>query len=94
VHWGEISVLQAPDLYPLHDVTASGINQTWDTLEPNRNRFGPAVMDNNFGLIEADWSRADPAIRLNVIDVNGQRRVQKEFALSELRFPRQKEKRK
>ncbi len=40
VHWGELSVLKPPGGYPIYDLTASGINQDWDHVEPNGNRVG------------------------------------------------------
>jgi len=85
VHWGELSVLAADGLYPLHDVTSSGLTETWPTIEPNRNRFGDAVRENNFGLIEIDWGRDDPVLLLQLIDVKGTVRVKKEVMLSELK---------
>jgi len=87
VHWGEISVLQPKDCYPLHDVTASGINRDWDKLEPNRNRFGDACMDFHFGMIEVDWAaRPDPMIQLRIHDMTGRSRVRKYVRLRELQF--------
>ncbi|HUF61550.1 MAG TPA: alkaline phosphatase D family protein [Verrucomicrobiales bacterium] len=86
VHWGEISVLRAPGLYPLHDVTSSGINQDWPSVEPNRNRFGEVVRDYNFGMIEVDWAPEDPAVELRVHDGSGEARVKLGIRLSELQF--------
>lgn len=89
VHWGELSVLSAPGCYPLHDLTASGINQEWDILEPNRNRHGEACMDHHFGLIEIDWSGEDPAVSLHIRDITGRGRVHKRIRLSEIGFRRE-----
>jgi alkaline phosphatase D len=85
VHWGELSRQQAPGQYPAYDVTSSGITETWDVLEPNDNRLGEAVMENNFGLIEIDWG-ADPTLHLQLFDVMGRQRVSHHVPLSELRF--------
>jgi len=86
VHWGEISRLKAPGCYPLHDLTASGINQEWDVLEPNRNRLGAACMDHHFGFIEIDWKPADPVVSLSIKDVTGRSRVKHSLRLSSLKF--------
>jgi alkaline phosphatase D len=86
VHWGELSVLQPPGCYPLHDVTASGINRDWDKLEPNRNRYGKACMDFHFGMIEVDWSAASPRAQLRIHDMTGRARVRKSVRLSDLQF--------
>jgi alkaline phosphatase D len=90
VHWGELSVLRPEGCYPLHDLTASGINQNWDHLEPNRNRYGEACMDNHFGMIEIDWKSSEPTVSLRVHDVTGKRRVEKKVKIDELRFKSEK----
>jgi alkaline phosphatase D len=86
VHWGELSILQPSDCYPLYDLTASGINQEWDTLEPNQNRLGKACMDHHFGMIEIDWERDDPIVSLRIHDITGRARVNKNVRLSETNF--------
>jgi alkaline phosphatase D len=86
VHWGELSVLKAPGCYPLHDLTASGINEEWDILEPNRNRVGQACMDHHFGFIEINWQDADPSVALHIKDVTGRARVKQNVRLSRLKF--------
>lgn len=87
VHWGEISVLKAPKCYPLHDLTASGINTEWDNLEPNRNRLGQACMDHHFGWIEIDWQQSDPRVALQVRDGTGRVRAKTSLRLSQLQLP-------
>lgn len=84
VHWGEMSILQADGLYPIHDVTSSGLTETWPSIEPNANRYGDPVRQNNFGLIEIDWQSPDPVLSLQLIDVQGATRVKKDVKLSEL----------
>jgi alkaline phosphatase D len=86
VHWGELSVLKAPGCYPLHDLTASGINEEWDILEPNRNRVGQACMDHHFGFIEINWHAPDPSVALHIKDVTGRARVKQNVRLSHLKF--------
>ena len=71
VHWGEISRLDRNGLYPVYDVTSSGLTETWPNVEPNINRVGQVVRENNFGLIDIDWSRPDPRITLRLYDVTG-----------------------
>ena len=87
VHWGEINRQQAPGLYPLHDVTASGINRDWDTIEPSSRRVGPAVAEHNVGWIEVDWDEDDPAVRLMTMDLTGTVRNQVDLRLSDLAVP-------
>jgi alkaline phosphatase D len=71
VHWGEISKLERDGVYPIFDVTSSGLTETWPRVEPNANRTGEVVRENNFGMIEIDWSRPDPRITLRIYDVTG-----------------------
>lgn len=84
VHWGEISRRDFPELYPIYDVTASGLTEEWYNVEPNRFRIGQAVRENHFGLIEIDWQAADPAIALQIIDATGTVRQHHDVKLSEL----------
>lgn len=91
VHWGEISVLDVKGLYPLHDVTSSGLNKDWDSVEPNQNRHGPVVREFNFGMIEIDWEAADPIITLSITDVDKTKRVSKRVPLSTLSLQKKKD---
>ena len=88
VHWAEISELKTDNCYPLYDVTASGLTEDWDKLEPNNNRIGEAYMDNNFGMIEVDWSTTDPVVTLTTRDITGKVRAQKSFPASTISFPK------
>jgi alkaline phosphatase D len=73
-HVAEISRLDAAG-YPIYDVTSSSLNKPgsgWDP-DPNRHRtsdtqYGPA----NFGVIEVDWERPDPLLRMQVRGEDGQ----------------------
>jgi len=85
VHWGEISKLERDGRYPIYDVTSSGLTETWPTIEPNTNRVGDYVRENNFGTIRIDWTRPDPEIRLRLHDVNGVLRNEVALTLSALR---------
>jgi alkaline phosphatase D len=85
VHYGEISKLQAPGLYPLYDFTSSGITSTWSFATPNKNRIEGPVMDNNFGLITIRWEK-DPLIDLQLMDAANNSRVQYSIRLSEISF--------
>jgi alkaline phosphatase D len=86
VHYAELSKIKQEGVYPLYDLTASGITSTWDFATPNDNRIAGAVMENHFGLITFDWAPADPLIKLQIIDVKGQERISHSIKLSELQF--------
>lgn len=85
VHWGELSKLPVPGLYPLYDVTSSGLTETWPSVEENQNRVGEIVRENNFGMIEIDWNAKDPEIHMQLFDITGKQRVSHRVQLSELR---------
>ena len=83
VHWGEISRRRFEDLYPLYDVTASGLTEEWYNVEPNRYRVGEAFRENHFGMIEIDWSNQGQLV-LQIIDVTGKVRTRHDVPLSEI----------
>lgn len=87
VHYAEISRLPADNLYPIYDVTASGLTSTWHFATPNENRLDGPIMENHFGLIEVDWQPADPTLTMLVYDVDGQERIRRQIPLSTLQFP-------
>jgi alkaline phosphatase D len=86
VHYAEISKLTGEGMYPVYDVTSSGITSTWGFATPNDNRVDGPVMENNFGLIKINWELADPEIIMQVHDVSGQVRIDRTVKLSELKF--------
>lgn len=86
VHYGEISVLKEKDLYPIYDITSSGITSTWSFAAPNDNRIEGPIMDNHFGLLTIDWSAKDPALKMEIWDVRDNQRVEHTVRLSELSF--------
>ncbi len=85
VHWGELSMLKTPDCYPLHDLTASGLNRDWNIVEPNQNRVGEACMDFHFGMLDIHWAD-NPTVDLRIHDMTGRARVRKSVRLSDLKF--------
>ncbi|NDF99141.1 MAG: hypothetical protein EB101_09495, partial [Chitinophagia bacterium] len=85
VHYGEISRLRAPGVYPLYDVTSSGITSTWDFATPNRNRVEGPVMENNVGLLTIRWEK-DPVIEMELIDDMGNSRSSYSIKRSQLTF--------
>jgi alkaline phosphatase D len=86
VHYAEISRLVREGLYPIYDVTASGITSTWDFATPNSNRIDGPVMENHFGLISFDWTKADPEITMQIIDAKGEARITRKIKLSDISF--------
>jgi len=48
--------------------------------------LGEACREHHFGLVEVDWSAADPLVSLQVRDGTGRTRVKSSVRLSRLRF--------
>ncbi len=86
VHYGEISRLDTEGLYPIYDFTSSGITSTWHFATPNTNRIEGPVMDNHFGLLTIDWTKKNPLIRMEIIDVKNNQRVEHSIRLSDISF--------
>ncbi len=86
VHYGEISKLNYNGLYPIYDITSSGITSTWHFATPNTNRIEGPVMDNHFGLLTIDWKLKDPSIKMEIWDVKNNQRIEHTILLSEISF--------
>lgn len=85
VHYAEISKLEEPGLYPIYDVTASGITSTWDFATLNKNRLEGPIMENHFGLLTITWEK-DPVIRMEIIDKLNNSRIEYTIKRSEIIF--------
>lgn len=85
VHYAEISKLEEKDLYPVYDVTASGITSTWDFATLNKNRIEGPVMDNHFGLLTIEWKK-DPVIKMEIIDKYNNSRIEYSITKSQISF--------
>jgi glycerophosphoryl diester phosphodiesterase len=72
-------------MYPLYDITSSGITSTWDFATPNRNRIEGPVMENNIGLLTIRWDQ-DPVIEMELIDATGNSRSSYTIKRSQLTF--------
>jgi alkaline phosphatase D len=83
-HYAELSKLDLNVPYPLWDLTCSGLTEVWDDDVPNANRVGTMVREENFGMIEIDWARPDPAIHLKAYDRFGTAKIAKTLRLSQL----------
>ena len=86
VHWGEISKLNEPGLYPIYDVTSSGINKSWKSFEPNLARVGKIYRQNHVAMFTIDWKKQDPEIEFSIIGLDGKKAVTHAVKLSELSF--------
>lgn len=83
VHWGELSKRKAEGLYPIYDMTSSGITETWHKVEPNAARVGDAEPANNYGLFTIDW-QDDPVLTMALKTADGKSTVTQVVRRSEL----------
>ncbi|RTY97704.1 alkaline phosphatase family protein [Flavobacterium sp. RSP49] len=86
VHYGEISKLTEPELYPIYDFTSSGLSSTWYFATPNKNRIEGPIMDNHFGLLTINWKKKIPEIKMEIWDVNNNQRAEYTIGLDEISF--------
>jgi alkaline phosphatase D len=85
VHYAEISKLETADLYPIYDVTSSGLSSTWHFATPNVNRIEGPVMDNHFGLLTIYFT-GEGSINMEIWDGKSNQRIEYTVGLSELTF--------
>ncbi len=86
VHWGEISKLENEITYPIYDVTSSGITQTWYNTEPNKNRVGEVIPQNNIGLIEIKKIGQTITLDLSIFDHTSRAVVRHTVGIKEISF--------
>ena len=86
VHYGEISKLEEPGMYPIYDFTSSGLSSTWHFATPNKNRIEGPIMDNHFGLLTIDWKKRNPVIKMEIWDTSNNQRVEHSIRLNEIGF--------
>jgi alkaline phosphatase D len=85
-HFAEISKVNPAGLYPLFDITSSGLNRTFPGNTPNENRYreGKYYLEENFGMITIDWEKEDPVITARILDISGRTVIERTIFLSTL----------
>jgi len=86
VHYAEISKLTEKDLYPIYDVTSSGLSSTWHFATPNKNRIEGPVMENHFAMITIGKKNKNPKIKFEIWDILDNQRVEYTIKLQEIKF--------
>ena len=72
-HHAQFSLRSEAVPYSLWEVNSSGLTENAGTIAPDSSRVGGADQwynDDNYGLIQVDWSAPDPTLRLEIRDVN------------------------
>ena len=86
-HIHEISIKKDMEtLYPLIDVTSSGMTHYFEefTDEPNRHRIGNVYAGTGFGQINIDWEQSDPVITLQIKNMQNEVMRELDVTLSEI----------
>jgi alkaline phosphatase D len=91
-HLGEVSALPVDDPdgvgYPLFELTSAGLTHGTDLpFEPNRYRVASEDIfrQPNFGILNIDWSAADPRLLLQVVNAEGETVIEQALTLGQLR---------
>jgi alkaline phosphatase D len=86
VHYAELSMQKVAGLYPIYDMTSSGITQVELHARPNQYRIHNTINTRNFGMLDIDWDRPDPTILIRGFDWQAKERIIHTIKLSELQF--------
>jgi alkaline phosphatase D len=86
VHYAELSMQKRVGMYPIYDMTSSGITQVELHSAPNQFRIGHTINTRNFGMLDIDWAVADPTILIRGFDYQAKERIIHSIKLSELQF--------
>jgi len=84
-HWAELSMTEEEGLYPLYDLTSSGLTNVWSGVAPNWNRIKKPFLDKNFGTVEIEWGEKDTKIILGIANIEGETQLNHPLHLSSLK---------
>ncbi len=79
-HWAELSVLRDELDYPLYELTSSSLNQKHPRGTPSENRYRAIPQtfhQENFGVIDVDWSEGHAEVELRLLDAEGNPQIYK-----------------
>ncbi|MFN8310297.1 MAG: alkaline phosphatase D family protein [Chitinophagales bacterium] len=85
VHYAELSMRKLDGLYPIYDMTSSGLTHREHKPAKNRYRIGEALNERNFGLLDINWG-AHPTLLFRGFDWTGHERIIQEVKLDDLKF--------
>lgn len=83
-HYAEVSRLDGNVPYPLWDITASGLTETWPVTPPNALRVGEVLREPNFGMLQIDWSGPRPVVLARIHDITGKLFLEQRLDTGEL----------
>ena len=86
VHYAELSMQKKDGMYPIYDMTSSGLTQVEIHAAKNQYRIDKPINTRNFGMLDIDWTKADPTILVRGFDWQAKERIIHSIKLSELQF--------
>lgn len=86
LHYAEMSRLERKDLglYPLYDLTSSGLTHGHSCAGDNKNRIHGAYMKVNYGFINIDWNKKQ--LTMEIKDERGDVKIEHTIPFSEISF--------
>jgi alkaline phosphatase D len=87
-HFAELSVMDGGVGYPIYDLTSSGLTHTAQSghLSPNNKRVGDGFNGFHFGALTIDLEADEPAVLLEIRDLNNHVPITHQILLRELQF--------
>lgn len=86
VHFSELSMRKMEGLYPLYDITSSGLTHTIPLHWPNEFRVGNAYNHKCFGMLSIDWESDDPSLTFELKSKKGKTVLKEVIRHSDLTF--------
>lgn len=87
VHYAEMSLLNRNGMYPIYDITSSGMTHGHNCAGPNKLRIHGCFMQPNFGTIVINWNgKNGPELQFEIHNDKGEVKLKQLVALSSLRF--------
>lgn len=86
VHYAEISKMDVQHLYPIYDITASGLSSTWHFATPNIYRIEGPIMENHFGMLSIDCRAPEKKIQAEIWDINNNQRIEYTISVDDLQL--------
>ncbi len=86
VHYAELSKRTPDEIYPIYDITSSGLTQLEDSATSNIYRIGEAYTNYNFGMIRINWNENPVTVSQEIYNKTGTKVLQHVVSLNELKF--------
>lgn len=86
IHYAEINVREKEGLYPIYDVTSSGLTHFHAPARKSKYRVGDAYTNENFGMIRINWEAEPVEIKFEIYTKSGEVKISHPITLDDLKF--------